>query len=56
MSAKNATILIKAQKRPKSKKKKPNFEKVVGEQLPISLTTNWQLTAKQLAVAVSKIY
>jgi hypothetical protein len=43
MSVKNAIILIKAQKRPKSqkKKKKPNFEKVVGDQLPISLTTNW---------------
>jgi hypothetical protein len=46
MGVKNATVLIKAQKRPKSqKKKKPNFEKAVSGRLPISLTANRWLTA-----------
>jgi hypothetical protein len=51
MSVKNATVLIKAKK-----KKKPNFEKAVSGRLPISLTANRWLTAKQLAVAISEIY
>ena len=38
MSVKNAIVLIKAQKRPKSPKK-PNFENTVSERLLISLTT-----------------
>jgi hypothetical protein len=42
MSVKNATVLIKA-----PKKKKPNFEKAVSRQLPISLIVNRRLTANR---------
>jgi hypothetical protein len=47
---------IKKSKKKKKKKKKPNFEKAVSGWLPISLTANRRLTARQLAVAVSEIY
>jgi hypothetical protein len=41
MSVKNATVLIKVKKRPKS----PILKKVVSGQLPISLTANRRLAA-----------
>jgi hypothetical protein len=47
MSVKNAAVLIKAQKRPKGKKKMPNFEKAVSGQLSISLITNRRLTTNR---------
>jgi hypothetical protein len=41
MSVKHTTVLIKAQKCPKSqKKKKLNFEKIINERLSISLIAN----------------
>ena len=47
MSVKNARVVIKAPKHPKSKKKKKPIEKAVSEQLPILLTANRRLTAKR---------